>query len=108
MTNHIMTICWLCARPLGRKVEYHHPLPKSKKGRVTVPVHPICHRNIHAIFSNKELERLYPVGEKPAGENDDIYPDPTPLKKQPDMAKFLRWIAKKPPDFHAKTRKKRR
>ncbi len=40
--------CWLCARPLGRRVERHHPIPKSRKGRETVPVHPICHRVITA------------------------------------------------------------
>jgi hypothetical protein len=24
--------CWLCARPLGRRVEWHHPVPKSCGG----------------------------------------------------------------------------
>jgi len=47
--------CWLCDRPPGRRVERHHPVPKSRGGRTT---HPICHRALHAIYSNAELERL--------------------------------------------------
>lgn len=47
--------CWLCERPRGSRVEWHHPLPKSRGGRATVPVHPICHRTIHTAASNAEL-----------------------------------------------------
>ena len=82
--------CWLCERPLGERVEWHHPVPKSKKGRVTVPVHPICHRTIHANFTNAELARI--------GKNVEV------LRSAPTLAKFLKWIANKPPDFHAPTR----
>lgn len=85
--------CWLCGRPLGRRTEWHHPRPKSRGGRETVPVHPICHRTIHAQFSNAELARIAAAGE--------------PLTAQPDMRKFLAWIAGKPPDFHAPTRRRR-
>lgn len=83
--------CWLCERPLGRRVEWHHPVPKSKKGRETVPVHPICHRTIHANFTNAELAR---VGDAPHT-----------LRENEAIAKFVRWIADKPPDFHAPTRR---
>ena len=85
--------CWLCERPLGQRVEWHHPVPKSRKGRATVPVHPICHRTIHTTFSNAELERLYASAEA--------------LRDNPEVARFLRWIEGKPPDFHAPTRGKR-
>jgi hypothetical protein len=40
--------CALCERPLGRRIEWHHPVPKSRGGREMVPLHPICHRTIHA------------------------------------------------------------
>ena len=80
--------CWLCERPLGRKVELHHPLPKSRGGRVTEPVHPICHRTIHATFTNHDLARL----------------DRGRLRAHPEIARFLAWIASKDPDFHAPTR----
>lgn len=86
-------LCWLCERPLGRRVEAHHTVPRAKKGRVTVPVHPICHRTIHANASNGELVRM-------AGSRE-------PLLELPAMASFLRWIAGKPADFNAPTRKRR-
>lgn len=85
--------CWLCHRRLGRRIERHHPRPKSRGGRETVPVHPICHRTIHAHFSNADLARL------PA--------EPSALAAHPAMARFLNWIADKPPDFHAPTRLRR-
>lgn len=91
MSENEALICWLCERPLGTRVEWHHPVPKSKKGRVTVPVHPICHRTIHANFTNAELAR---IGDRV----EDI-------RAYPSVAKFLAWIARKPPDFHTKTRR---
>lgn len=90
----VPTTCWLCARPLGRRVEWHHPKPKSRGGRLTVPVHPICHRTIHACFTNAELDRMSA--------------DETPLSADPKMGAFLTWISGKPPDFHAPTRGGRR
>ncbi|PAX08337.1 HNH endonuclease [Sphingomonas lenta] len=86
-------VCALCGRPLGAKVEWHHLVPKSEGGRVTAPVHPICHRTIHALVSNKDL----------AGE----YADVDALRARPDVQRYLRWIADKPPDFHAPTRRSR-
>ena len=85
--------CWLCERRLGEKVQWHHTVPKAKKGRVTVPVHPICHRTIHAHTTNSELARM-------GGEREL-------LLGNEEVAKFLRWIADKPADFHAPTRRKR-
>lgn len=81
--------CWLCDRPLGRRVEWHHPVPKSRGGRETVPLHPICHRTIHATFSNAELARLPPRADA--------------LREHEKIRRFLSWIAKKPADFHAPT-----
>lgn len=80
--------CWLCARPLGRQVEWHHPLPKSRGGRDTVPIHPICHRTIHATLSNAELGRGS---------------DASTLRANREIARFLSWIASKPADFYART-----
>lgn len=82
--------CALCGRSLGARVEWHHPVPKSEGGTVTVPVHPICHRAIHAAFNNAELGRM--------GE------DMAVLAMHPALARFLAWVAGKPADFHAPTR----
>ena len=88
MSDRDAPTCWLCSRPLGRRVEYHHPVPKSRGGRETVPVHPICHRTLHKTLSNRDLERM----------------SLSELRQQPAIARFLAWVANKPPDFHAPTR----
>lgn len=85
--------CWLCARPLGKRVKWHHPVPKSRGGRETVPVHPICHRAIHEQFSNMELARAHG--------------DAAALRAHPAISRFLLWVERKPPDFHAPTHSKR-
>ena len=85
--------CWLCERPLGKRIEKHHPVPKSRGGRATEPVHPICHRTLHASLTNKELGVI----------GDDV----EALRRHDAIARFLRWIASKPPDFHAPTRRAR-
>lgn len=86
--------CWLCSRPIGRRFELHHPVPKSRGGRTTEAVHPICHRTLHATFSNGELAR--------------IGADLKVIRANTAMARFLLWIADKHPDFHAPTARKKR
>ena len=85
--------CALCERPLGARVEWHHLVPKSEGGRDTAPVHPICHRTIHATLPNAELARGFS--------------DPAALRAHEGIARFLRWIADKPADFHAPVRRGR-
>lgn len=85
------TPCALCDRPLGAKTEWHHVVPKSEGGRETVPLHPICHRAIHANLTNAELARRYPTLDA--------------VRERDDIARFLGWVADKPPDFHAPTRR---
>jgi hypothetical protein len=84
------SFCWLCGRPLGAGVEDHHPVPKSRGGRETVPIHPICHRTLHTVFSNAEL--------KVFGGNVGA------IRADPRAGRVLGWIATKDPDFHAPTR----
>lgn len=84
--------CALCNRLLGAKAEWHHVIPKSRGGREVVPVHPICHRAIHATLSEAELER--------------DYPSMADLRAHPAIAKFLIWVADKPADFHKRTEPK--
>ncbi|MCP1468982.1 hypothetical protein J3E64_000653 [Sphingobium sp. OAS761] len=85
--------CWLCERILGGRVERHHPLPRSRGGRDTVQVHPICHRTIHATLTNAQLAHGFA--------------DVAKIRAEPVIARFLSWIADKPPDFHAPTRSRR-
>ena len=60
---------------------------------MTVAVHPICHRTLHVRFVNVELAR---IGD-----------DPAALRADAEIARFLAWVAGKPPDFHAPTRRSR-
>lgn len=87
-------VCWLCGRLLGHRIEWHHPVPKSRGGRDTVPLHPICHQAIHANLTNAELSREGGTVEA--------------LRRNPNIAKFLKWIAGKPADFHARTESRRK
>lgn len=86
--------CWLCGRPVGRDVVWHHPIPKSRGGRETVPMHPICQNMLTASFTNSELERHGM--------------DAASLLDDPAVAKFVAWVAKKDPDFNAPLAKKGR
>ena len=83
-------VCALCARPLGTRREKHHLVPRSFGGRQTVDVHPICHRKIHAALSEKELH--------------DAYDTVGRLRRHPEIAKFVRWVRRRHPDFHKSTR----
>ncbi|MFV3129668.1 HNH endonuclease signature motif containing protein [Niveispirillum sp. KHB5.9] len=83
--------CGLCGRPLvaGPSVELHHLVPRSQGGKETVALHRVCHRKIHAELSEKELARSYTTLES--------------LRAHPDIAAFIGWVARKPPEFTAVT-----
>ena len=85
--------CALCGRPLGERVEQHHVVPKSEGGTHTVPVHPICHRTIHAFVANRELAISFPTMDQ--------------LREREDVRRYLGWVADKPPDFRAPTRRRK-
>ena len=86
--------CWLCGRPTGKTIVWHHPVPKSRGGRDVVPMHPICQQTLIANFTNSELQRH---GMDVAG-----------LLDNPNVRKFVDWVAKKDPDFTATIAKKQR
>ncbi|KQM67962.1 hypothetical protein ASE75_03570 [Sphingomonas sp. Leaf17] len=87
-------VCWLCGRPTGKTIVWHHPVPKSRGGRDVVPMHPICQQTLTATFTNSELQR--------AGM------DVEALLIHPAVRKFVDWVAKKDPDFTATITKKQR
>ncbi len=87
--------CRLCGRIIeSRQLDLHHLVPKSRGGRDTVPLHRICHRQIHALLTEKELERDYPSIEA--------------LLSHPGIARFVDWIRDKPPGFSERTAKSQR
>jgi hypothetical protein len=50
--------CPLCERP-NLSPSDHHLVPKSRGGKETLAICRDCHRAVHAVFSNKELEQRY-------------------------------------------------
>src|SRR3990170_1635271 len=86
--------CWLCGRPTGKTIVWHHPVPKSRGGRDVVPMHPICQQALIANFTNSELQRHAM--------------DVDALRANPNVSKFVDWVAKKDPDFSASIAKKQR
>jgi hypothetical protein len=82
-------ICPICLRPIPAHVpqSLHHLIPKLKggKGGPTVLVHHICHKEIHARFTESELARQFNTAEA--------------IRADPRMERFLTWIAKRPPEF---------
>ena len=86
--------CWLCGRPTGKTIVWHHPVPKSRGGRDTVPMHAICQNLLITTFTNSELQR--------AGMDAEV------LLANPAVRKFVDWVANKDPDFTASVAKKGR
>lgn len=88
-------ICPLCDRAIPKSQrDEHHLIPKSHGGRDTAVLHRICHRQIHAIFTETELARQYSTIEQ--------------LKLQAEIVGFIEWVRLKPDDFFERTRKSRR
>ena len=86
--------CWLCGRPMGTTIVWHHPVPKSRGGRDVVPMHAICQQTLMANFTNTELQRHGMDVER--------------LLADPGVRKFVDWVANKAPDFTATIVRKQR
>lgn len=85
-------VCPLCDRPIpAAQQDAHHLVPKSRGGTHTEVLHRICHRQLHALFSEVELARDYAT--VPA------------LLAHPDVARFVAWVKDKPPAFMERTRR---
>lgn len=74
----------------------HHFIPKSCGGRSTENICRTCHRQLHALFTNKELEKELNSVEV--------------LKVNRDVQKYLDWVKDRNPDqyFRGKKPKERK
>jgi hypothetical protein len=87
-------VCPLCQRQIPKSQrDLHHWIPKLKGGKVTTALHRICHRQIHAQFSEAVLARELNT--------------PEALLQQKSIQVFLEWVKKKPDDFYETTRSSR-
>lgn len=74
----------------GPSVDRHHFLPRAEGGRESASVHRICHRKLHALWSERELAAIYRT--------------PEAILAHPEIRRFVRWLRRKPPEFWAPTR----
>ncbi|MEM7808495.1 MAG: HNH endonuclease signature motif containing protein [Planctomycetota bacterium] len=84
---HESVECAVCQREVpGRLITLHHLKPKSRGGGpdVRVPTCKTCHKQIHASFTNKEL--------------DDGFDSVGALRQSPQLKGFLSWVRKQKPD----------
>lgn len=88
--------CPLCGRPMvaGPSLDRHHWVPRSEGGREQILMHRICHRKIHSVFTERELATTYS--------------SPEALRAHPEIARFLKWVRKKPPEYMDRHRRRRR
>ena len=88
--------CQLCDRDLD-KLTIHHLIPRQTVKRKqappgeTIDICSACHRQIHTLFSNKELAKNLNTIKK--------------LQDEPKMQKFLTWIRKQKPHKKVKIRR---
>jgi len=84
--------CALCHREVPvALITMHHLHPRSRGGKAEqrIPLCKPCHKQLHATFSNRELELLYPTLEA--------------LRSAPRLQPFLKWIRKQKPDRNFRT-----
>ncbi|HHS94872.1 MAG TPA: HNH endonuclease [Rhodobacterales bacterium] len=91
-------ICALCGRPIPPNAPQsrHHLVPRLRdgKGGETVLLHHICHKEIHASLTESELARDYATIER--------------LRTHPRLARFIRWVSKRPPAYTSTSKGNRR
>jgi Fe-S oxidoreductase len=93
-------VCAICGRE--EILTRHHLIPRTRHHnkrnkrefdralvKQVVGICRPCHSQIHALLSEKELERDYNTVAR--------------LRAHPEIAKFARWIANKPRGFRAQT-----
>lgn len=90
-------ICPICNRILGEiNISKHHLIPKSRGGKDSelIEIHNICHQKIHSVFTLKELKDHYNSVEK--------------LVEHEELAKFIKWVSKKAPEFYQRNARMKR
>ncbi|MBD3670420.1 MAG: hypothetical protein HUJ29_06570 [Gammaproteobacteria bacterium] len=99
--------CELCGRQM-EALTRHHLIPRmrhrnrrtqrqfdrdERTSRILWVCRP-CHNHIHAVFSEKELAAQYNTRER--------------LSAHHEIARFINWIANKPPGFKPQSRRMKR
>jgi hypothetical protein len=79
--------CPVCGRMMmaGPSVDRHHWMPKTEGGRESDFIHMVCHRMIHRVLSEQDLATAYG--------------DPAAVRAHPEIARFVTWVRKQPPEY---------
>jgi hypothetical protein len=107
VNHNLLGICAICGREMvrGPSVDWHHFVPRSetrrakrKKGKPeenskgeVLPIHKICHRKLHSLFTEKELAAEYHT--------------PQAIAAHPDMQVFIAWVRKQPIEYYDNSRR---
>lgn len=86
MNNNLANVCPICKRSIGNNFDDHHLIPKTFKGKELVRLHKICHRKLHATFTEREMLNYYNTVDR--------------LLEHEEIQKFIKWVQKKDPDFY--------
>ena len=84
--------CSLCEREVPREmITLHHLRPREHGGKPEhrTPLCRPCHKQLHAVFSNKALARFYDSLDR--------------LRAEPTLQPFLNWIRKQKPGRNFRT-----
>lgn len=85
-------VCLICERIISRsQLDAHHLIPKSKGGKKAEYLYRICHRQIHALFTETELAKQF----------NSI----SALLSHPDIELFVAWVKNKLENFIERTKK---
>ena len=95
VVGHLEFICAVCESKIPhRQRDAHLLIRKSKGERKNEYLHRICHRQIHALFTETELARQFNSVDA--------------LLAHPDILLFVAWVKTKPDDFMERIRKSQR
>jgi len=90
--KRVELLCPICDRPIpDSQKDAHHFIPKSKGGKSTEYLHRICHRQIHALFTETQLAKELNTAEA--------------IKERQEIQKFIAWVKTKPNYFYQRSSK---
>ena len=81
--------CPICNRDMipGKSLDDHHLIPRTFKGKETVALHKICHRKLHSVLTEREMQHHYHTVER--------------LLEHEEIQKFIKWVKKKDPEYYS-------
>ena len=83
--------CPICRHEYARaELTKHHLVPKSRRGNETVLICRNCHRQIHALYTEKELEREFGILET--------------LLASEKLRPWIAWVRKRKPSGRLRTK----